>query len=176
MGDRDFNGTNWWNDGHPLCGNPDETAGSRCVATGYRRDTSVRFGDLMSSFDAQLEQVRSSVGALPGWAGRTLVVEPAISVLASPSWRGVDGAPWRAVDKYHDYLRMLPDMRDAVRGVNQFSSVLDGEIFTDGCNLSARDADVARVRIRRGNDRAVANNRIEPHRSPYAAGLKTMAS
>lgn len=53
----------------------------------------------MSSFDAQLEHVRSSVGALPGWAGRTLIVEPAISVLASPSWRGVDGAPWRAVDK-----------------------------------------------------------------------------
>jgi len=53
----------------------------------------------MKSFDAQMEQVRSQVDALPGWAGRSLVVEPAISVLASPSWRGVDGAPWRAVDK-----------------------------------------------------------------------------
>ena len=53
----------------------------------------------MKSFDAQLDHVKSSVGAIPGWAGRHLVIEPAISVLASPSWRGVDGAPWRAVDK-----------------------------------------------------------------------------
>lgn len=53
----------------------------------------------MISFDAQIEQVRSHVAAVPGWSGRSLVIEPALSVLASPSWRGVDGAPWRATDK-----------------------------------------------------------------------------
>lgn len=53
----------------------------------------------MISFDAQVEQVRSQVTALPGWSGRSLVIEPALSVLASPSWRGVDGAPWRVTDK-----------------------------------------------------------------------------
>lgn len=53
----------------------------------------------MISFDAQLDLVRSHVAAVPGWSGRSLVIEPALSVLASPSWRGVDGAPWRATDK-----------------------------------------------------------------------------
>ena len=37
--------------------------------------------------------------SLPGWGSGDIVIEPAIAVLASPSWRGVDGSPWRAVKK-----------------------------------------------------------------------------
>lgn len=37
--------------------------------------------------------------SLPGWGSGDVVIEPAIAVLASPSWRGVDGSPWRAVKK-----------------------------------------------------------------------------
>ena len=37
--------------------------------------------------------------SLPGWGSGEIVIEPAIPVLASPSWRGVDGSPWRAVKK-----------------------------------------------------------------------------
>jgi len=39
------------------------------------------------------------IGALPEWQSAEVVLEPAIPVLASPSWRGVDGTPWRAVRK-----------------------------------------------------------------------------
>jgi hypothetical protein len=52
----------------------------------------------MTSFAIEQTRVRDSVAALPGWAGRSVVAEPAFAVLASPSWRGVDGAPWRVVD------------------------------------------------------------------------------
>jgi hypothetical protein len=52
----------------------------------------------MSGFAIEQAMVRDRVGALPGWEGRRLVAEPALPVLASPSWRGVDGAPWRVVD------------------------------------------------------------------------------
>jgi hypothetical protein len=53
----------------------------------------------MSNLEAETELVRKSIAELPGWAGRDLKIEPAIAVLASPSWRGVDGSPWRATDR-----------------------------------------------------------------------------
>jgi hypothetical protein len=53
----------------------------------------------MSEFDVELGRVRDSIGALPGWGKRAVTIEPAIPVLASPSWRGVDGGPWRATDR-----------------------------------------------------------------------------
>ncbi len=53
----------------------------------------------MGGFERELATVRDSVLALPDWTGRTLTVDPAIAVLASPSWRGVDGSPWRVVDR-----------------------------------------------------------------------------
>ena len=53
----------------------------------------------MSRFDRELAQVLACVHAVPGWEGRPIVAEAAIPVLASPSWRGVDGSPWRALDK-----------------------------------------------------------------------------
>ena len=43
--------------------------------------------------------IRNLIASSAGWALDELVLEPAIPVLASPSWRGVDGAPWRAVRK-----------------------------------------------------------------------------
>ncbi|MDO6587423.1 phosphotransferase [Salipiger sp. 1_MG-2023] len=42
-----------------------------------------------------IEQI---IRSLPGWEDRALVIEAAIPVLASPSWRGVDGAPLVARD------------------------------------------------------------------------------
>ena len=52
----------------------------------------------MSIFEQERGRVLASVDALPGWTGRTVVAEPAIAILASPSWRGVDGTPWRVKD------------------------------------------------------------------------------
>lgn len=46
---------------------------------------------------SEVTTIRDRIGALPGWAAGDVVIEPAIPILASPSWRGVDGFPWRAV-------------------------------------------------------------------------------
>jgi hypothetical protein len=43
-----------------------------------------------------IEQI---IRSIPGWEDRPIVVEAAIPVLASPSWRGVDGAPLVARDR-----------------------------------------------------------------------------
>jgi hypothetical protein len=53
----------------------------------------------MSRFDWEIAQALAAVRAMPSWEGRPIVAEPAIPVLASPSWRGVDGSPWRVSDK-----------------------------------------------------------------------------
>lgn len=45
----------------------------------------------MMDSDTQQHLIRRLVGQIPGWADRPVVIEPAIVVLASPSWRGVDG-------------------------------------------------------------------------------------
>lgn len=58
--------------------------------------------------------IRDRIGALPGWGSGDIVIEPAIPILASPSWRGVDGFPWRAVRKSSDesiFIKMMD--RDA---------------------------------------------------------------
>jgi len=52
-------------------------------------------GERMSRFDEERRLALAGAASVPGWEGRDLVAEPAIAVLASPSWRGVDGAPWR---------------------------------------------------------------------------------
>ncbi len=64
----------------------------------------------MSRFEEERGQVLASVGALPGWSGRTVVAEPAIAILASPSWRGVDGTPWRAKDAAGDQSLLVKVM------------------------------------------------------------------
>jgi len=53
----------------------------------------------MSQFELEAARIRDSASTLPGWGSADIVVEPAIPILASPSWRGVDGFPWRAVNK-----------------------------------------------------------------------------
>jgi Phosphotransferase enzyme family len=53
----------------------------------------------MSQPEEEVITIRDRVLSLPGWGSGDIVIEPAIPVLASPSWRGVDGAPWRAVNK-----------------------------------------------------------------------------
>ena len=52
----------------------------------------------MSRFDVERGLALAGVAAVADWSGRTLVAEPAIPILASPSWRGVDGTPWRVRD------------------------------------------------------------------------------
>ncbi|KAB2543022.1 hypothetical protein AL035_03975 [Salipiger aestuarii] len=42
--------------------------------------------------------IRSVITGIPGWQDRPVEIEAAIPVLASPSWRGVDGAPLVARD------------------------------------------------------------------------------
>jgi hypothetical protein len=53
----------------------------------------------MSDTAVELAAVRERLGSLPGWGAGDIAIEPAIPVLASPSWRGVDGFPWRATRK-----------------------------------------------------------------------------
>ena len=53
----------------------------------------------MSLSAADVTTIRDHIGALSGWGAGDVVVEPAIPILASPSWRGVDGFPWRVVKK-----------------------------------------------------------------------------
>ena len=53
----------------------------------------------MSETAVEVAALRDRLGSLPGWAAADIRIEPAIAILASPSWRGVDGFPWRAVKK-----------------------------------------------------------------------------
>jgi hypothetical protein len=53
----------------------------------------------MIQFELETAKIRDSAATLPGWGSADIGIEPAIPVLASPSWRGVDGSPWRAVNK-----------------------------------------------------------------------------
>ena len=53
----------------------------------------------MSQSGTELATIRNSIAGLPGWGSGDIVIEPAIPILASPSWRGVDGFPWRATRK-----------------------------------------------------------------------------
>ncbi|WP_335948308.1 phosphotransferase family protein [Salipiger bermudensis] len=46
----------------------------------------------------QTSDILALLRRLPGWEDRPVEIEPAIAVLASPSWRGVDGAPFIARD------------------------------------------------------------------------------
>ena len=51
----------------------------------------------MSRFEEE-RRLALAGAAAAGWRGRSLIAEPAIPILASPSWRGVDGTPWRVKD------------------------------------------------------------------------------
>lgn len=53
----------------------------------------------MSQSASDVTMIRDRIATLQGWGAGDIVVEPAIPILASPSWRGVDGFPWRAVKK-----------------------------------------------------------------------------
>ena len=53
----------------------------------------------MSQSGAVVTTIRDRIGSLPGWGAGDIVIDPAIPILASPSWRGVDGFPWRAIKK-----------------------------------------------------------------------------
>ena len=67
----------------------------------------------MRGFEEERTLALASVAALPGWDDPRLQAEPAISVLASPSWRGVDGAPWR--------------VRDTENGGSLFVKIMDAD-------------------------------------------------
>ena len=68
----------------------------------------------MSETAVEVDAVRDRLGSLPGWGAADIAIEPAIPVLASPSWRGVDGFPWRAIRKSNDESLFIKAMdRDA---------------------------------------------------------------
>src|SRR5260370_18522920 len=86
----------WWSARHAFCLHLGQTGGPRNRTA---PETAKEPEDRMSELDVELGRVRDSIGALPGWGKRAVTIEPAIPVLASPSWRGVDGGPWRATDR-----------------------------------------------------------------------------
>src|ERR1700724_1098077 len=53
----------------------------------------------MTETAVEAAALRDRLASLPGWGAGDIVIEPAIPILASPSWRGVDGFPWRAINK-----------------------------------------------------------------------------
>ena len=53
----------------------------------------------MTETAVEAAALRDRVASLPGWGEGDIGIEPAIPLLASPSWRGVDGFPWRATRK-----------------------------------------------------------------------------
>ena len=53
----------------------------------------------MTETAVEATALRDRVASLPGWGDGDIGIEPAIPILASPSWRGVDGFPWRATRK-----------------------------------------------------------------------------
>jgi hypothetical protein len=69
----------------------------------------------MSQFEQETAKIRDSAATLPGWGSADITIEPAIPILASPSWRGVDGFPWRAVNKSNGesiFVKMMdPDAK-----------------------------------------------------------------
>jgi hypothetical protein len=53
----------------------------------------------MTETAVDVSALRDRIESLPSWGAGDIVIEPAIPILASPSWRGVDGFPWRATKK-----------------------------------------------------------------------------
>src|SRR5712671_1179054 len=53
----------------------------------------------MTESAVEVAALRDRIDSLPGWGAADIAIEPAIPILASPSWRGVDGFPWRVVKK-----------------------------------------------------------------------------
>ena len=68
----------------------------------------------MSETAVEVAALRDRLESLPGWGAADIAIEPAIPVLASPSWRGVDGFPWRATRKSNGESLFIKAMdRDA---------------------------------------------------------------
>jgi hypothetical protein len=53
----------------------------------------------MNQTTVEVAAIRDRLGSVPGWGAGDIAIEPAIPILASPSWRGVDGFPWRAIKR-----------------------------------------------------------------------------
>jgi hypothetical protein len=53
----------------------------------------------MTETAVEVAALRDRIESLASWGAGDIVIEPAIPILASPSWRGVDGFPWRATKK-----------------------------------------------------------------------------
>src|ERR1700753_1341294 len=68
----------------------------------------------MGQSGAELATIRTCIAGLPGWEAADIAIEPAIPILASPSWRGVDGFPWRATKRSNGESLFIKAMdRDA---------------------------------------------------------------
>jgi hypothetical protein len=53
----------------------------------------------MTETAVEVAALRDRIESLASWGAGDIVIVPAIPILASPSWRGVDGFPWRATKK-----------------------------------------------------------------------------
>ena len=62
-----------------------------------------------------------------------------------------------------------PGDDDAARGVEKFGGIFNGEFAGNRGDQAVNDAYIARIRIRRGDNRAVADDGIESHASPSRA-------
>lgn len=74
-----------------------------------------------SETPSETDRVRAALAAVPAWAGREVTIEPAIPVLASPSWRGADGAPLRVRDTATDETLFVKAMADDGRATIDFT-------------------------------------------------------
>ena len=67
----------------------------------------------MNQSVTELARIRNYVAGLPEWGSGDVVIEPAIPILASPSWRGVDGFPWRVTKGSGESIFIKSMDRDA---------------------------------------------------------------
>jgi hypothetical protein len=89
----------WWSARHTFCIDLGQNCSKQPNMKRHLVQDCEEPEDGMTELDVELRRVRDGIVALPGWDSSTVVIEPAIPVLASPSWRGVDGGPWRATEK-----------------------------------------------------------------------------
>lgn len=92
----------------------------------------------MSTVEHDKDSLEMAVKKLEGWQERSVVVEPALPVLASPSWRGVDGAPWRAYDRCSDESIFIKAMHPEAALYIDIPSAMDAAIKAGGMGIGPK--------------------------------------
>ncbi|MDB5604350.1 MAG: hypothetical protein JWP25_1250 [Bradyrhizobium sp.] len=92
----------------------------------------------MTEVEHDKDSLEMAVKNLEGWQARSIVVEPALPVLASPSWRGIDGAPWRAYDRCSGESIFIKAMHPEAALYIDVPSAMDSAIKAGGMGIGPK--------------------------------------